>query len=30
MRRRYTFAQWLVWNAWWRGCVHWTRFPRSL
>ena len=27
MRRRYTVAEWLVWNGLgWRGCERWSRF----
>jgi len=28
MSRRYTVLDWLVWNAWWHGCVNWTRHRR--
>lgn len=28
--RLYTTRQWLLWNAWWGGCLRWTRFPWHL
>ena len=30
LMRRYTWHQWILWNAWWHGCQRWTRHPRSL
>lgn len=27
--RRYTYHQWILWNAWWHGCERWTRHRRA-